>query len=64
MRIGIDTDGDGNADILTGEAGYTEAAILGRVTGIDLTVNNQGTATYTGTFQPGYIFAPFIIIPK
>ncbi|MEH2377385.1 MAG: LamG-like jellyroll fold domain-containing protein [Nostoc sp.] len=58
---GIDTNGDGKADILTGQAGYTEAAIRGRVAGIDLTVNNQGTATYTGTFQPGSIFAPFII---
>jgi uncharacterized repeat protein (TIGR01451 family) len=58
---GIDTNGDGKADILTGLAGYTEAAIRGRVAGIDLTVNNQGTATYTGTFQPGSIFAPFII---
>ncbi|MBW4666543.1 MAG: DUF4114 domain-containing protein [Cyanomargarita calcarea GSE-NOS-MK-12-04C] len=59
---GIDTNGDGKADILTGQAGYTEAAIRGRVAGIDLTVNNQGTATYTGTFQPGSIFAPFIIV--
>ncbi|BAY22455.1 hypothetical protein NIES2100_22180 [Calothrix sp. NIES-2100] len=58
---GIDTNGDGKVDILTGQAGYTQAAIRGRVAGIDLTVNNQGTATYTGIFQPGSIFAPFII---
>ncbi|MEH1926552.1 cadherin-like domain-containing protein [Nostoc sp.] len=58
---GIDTNGDGKADILTGQAGYTEAAVRGRVAGIDLTVNNQGTASYTGTFQPGSIFVPFII---
>ncbi|MBD2534018.1 DUF4114 domain-containing protein [Nostoc flagelliforme FACHB-838] len=58
---GIDTNGDGTIDILTGQAGYTEAAIRGRVAGIDLTVNNQGTATYSGTLQPGSIFAPFII---
>ncbi|MEH2450965.1 DUF4347 domain-containing protein [Nostoc sp.] len=58
---GIDTNGDGKADILTGQAGYTEAAVRGRVAGIDLTVNNQGSATSTGTFQPGSIFAPFII---
>ncbi|MBE8987765.1 DUF4114 domain-containing protein [Nostoc sp. LEGE 12450] len=58
---GIDTNGDGKADILTGQTGYSEAAVRGRVAGIDLTVNNQGTATYTGTFQPGSIFAPFII---
>ncbi len=58
---GIDSNGDGKADIFAGQAGYIEAAIRGRVAGIDLTVNNQGTATYTGTFQPGSIFAPFII---
>ncbi|MFM7364677.1 MAG: putative Ig domain-containing protein, partial [Cuspidothrix sp.] len=59
---GIDSNGDGKADIFAGQAGYIEAAIRGRVAGIDLTVNNQGTATYTGTFQPGTIFAPFIIV--
>ncbi|MEH2245663.1 DUF4114 domain-containing protein [Nostoc sp.] len=59
---GIDTNGDGKADILTGQAGYTEAAISRRITGIDLTANNQTTATYTGIFQPGYIFAPLIIV--
>ncbi|OUL32945.1 hypothetical protein BV372_18020, partial [Nostoc sp. T09] len=58
---GIDTNGDGTVDILTGQPGYAEAAIRGRVAGIDLTVNNQGTATYSGTLQPGFIFAPFII---
>ncbi|BAY22229.1 hypothetical protein NIES2100_19920 [Calothrix sp. NIES-2100] len=58
---GIDTNSDGKADIFAGQAGYIEAAIRNRVAGIDLTVNNQGTATYTGTFQPGSIFAPFII---
>ncbi|MTJ13492.1 DUF4114 domain-containing protein, partial [Anabaena sp. UHCC 0187] len=59
---GIDTNGDGNADILPGQAGYIQAAVRGRIAGIDLTVNNQGTASYTGTFQPGAIFTPFIII--
>ncbi|MEH2142580.1 DUF4347 domain-containing protein [Nostoc sp.] len=58
---GIDTNSDGKADILTGQAGYTEAAVRGRVAGIDLTVNNQGSATSTGTFQPSSIFVPFII---
>ncbi|WP_414755670.1 DUF4114 domain-containing protein [Anabaena sp. CCY 9910] len=59
---GIDTNNDGSADILPGQSGYTQAAIRGRVPGIDLVVNNRGTATYTGTFQPGSLFAPFIII--
>ncbi|MEH2288037.1 DUF4114 domain-containing protein, partial [Nostoc sp.] len=58
---GIDTNGDGTADILVGQAGYTEAAVRGRVPGIDLTVNNQGIATSSGTFGPDSLFAPFII---
>jgi RHS repeat-associated protein len=59
---GIDINSDGVADILTGQVGYMQAAISGRIAGIDLTVNNQGTATYTEIFQPGSIYAPFIIV--
>ena len=59
---GIDTNGDGTADILIGQAGYAEAAVRGRVGGIDLAVDNQGTANYTGTFGPNSLFAPFIIV--
>ncbi|MDZ8107983.1 MAG: FG-GAP-like repeat-containing protein [Nostoc sp. DedQUE12a] len=59
---GIDTNNDGVADILVGQAGYAEAAVRGRVTGIDLTVTNQGTASHSGTFAAGSLFAPFIIV--
>ncbi|MFN6482591.1 putative Ig domain-containing protein, partial [Nostoc sp. DedQUE02] len=59
---GIDTNGDGTADVLVGQAGYTQAAVSNRVAGIDLSVPNEGTATFTGTFQPGAIFVPFIIV--
>ncbi|MEH1928298.1 DUF4114 domain-containing protein, partial [Nostoc sp.] len=59
---GIDTNGDGKADILVGQAGYAKAAVDRRVAGIDLTVNNQGTASSTGTFGANSVFAPFIII--
>ncbi|MEH2042211.1 putative Ig domain-containing protein, partial [Nostoc sp.] len=59
---GIDTNGDGRADVLVGQAGYTQAAISNRVAGIDLSVANEGTASFTGTFQPGAIFVPFIIV--
>jgi len=38
-----------------------KAAVRQRIQGIDLTVDNQGQATYTDTFQPGAIFAPFLI---
>ncbi|MBD2435347.1 phytase [Nostoc sp. FACHB-110] len=57
---GIDINGDGKADILPGQAGYTQAAVSTRVAGIDLTANS-GTTTYSATFQGGYIYAPFII---
>ena len=59
---GIDTNGDGTVDLRAGDAGYIQAAINGRLAGIDLNVNNQGTATFTGTFKPGSLFAPFIIV--
>ncbi|MGF1936166.1 MAG: DUF4347 domain-containing protein [Nostoc sp. ChiQUE02] len=59
---GIDTNGDGTADILVGQAGYAEAAVRGRVAGIDLTVNNQGSASYSGAFEPDSLFAPFLIV--
>ncbi|WP_414561674.1 MULTISPECIES: phytase [unclassified Anabaena] len=58
---GIDVNGDGNADILPGENGYTQAAVNGRVAGVDLTTNNRRTSTYTATLEPGSLFAPFII---
>jgi hypothetical protein len=56
---GIDINSDGTADILPGQAGYTQAAVGARIPGIDLTVSNQ--ATYTSIFQPGSIYAPFMI---
>ncbi|MEH2373624.1 MAG: DUF4114 domain-containing protein [Nostoc sp.] len=62
VQGGIDTNGDGKADILTGQAGYIQAAVRSRVAGIDLSVSNQGTATFSGTFAPGSIFVPFIIV--
>ncbi|WP_017655604.1 phytase [Fortiea contorta] len=58
---GIDINGDGKVDLLTGQAGYTQAAIRGRVAGVDLVAENQGSATYTGIFKPGAIYAPFLI---
>ncbi|WZI67215.1 MAG: SBBP repeat-containing protein [Gloeotrichia echinulata CP02] len=59
---GIDTNNDGVGDLLPGQAGYAEAAVKNRVGGINLSVGNQGTASFTGTFEGGSIFAPFLIV--
>ncbi|MBH8573841.1 beta-propeller fold lactonase family protein [Nostocaceae cyanobacterium CENA369] len=59
---GIDTNSDGKADVLVGQAGYIEAALRERVMGINLTAKNQGTANYTGTFSADSLFAPLIIV--
>ena len=48
--------------VKVGESGYTQAAVQSRVSGIDLSVSNQGTQTSSGVFAAGSIFAPFIII--
>ena len=48
--------------VSVGQAGYTQAAISGRVAGMDLSVANQSTQTSSGIFNAGSIFAPFIII--
>ncbi|MEH2407356.1 DUF4394 domain-containing protein [Nostoc sp.] len=58
---GIDTNGDGTVDILPGRTGYAQAAVNSRITGIDLSVKNQQTATLSGQFAGGSIFAPFLI---
>ena len=59
---GIDTNGDGSADILPGQAGYAQAAVRGRVSDLALAVNNNGTANFNNkTLQGGSFFAPFII---
>jgi hypothetical protein len=59
---GIDINNDGVADLLPGQTGYIQAAVNQRVAGMDLTVNNQATATYTSAFAGGGIFVPFIIV--
>ncbi|MEH2071140.1 MAG: DUF4114 domain-containing protein [Nostoc sp.] len=58
----IDTNGDGTADILPGQAGYVQAAINSRVSDIALSVANQVTGNYNGNFQGGGIYVPFLIV--
>ncbi|OUL31330.1 hypothetical protein BV372_20445 [Nostoc sp. T09] len=44
-----------------GEASYAQAAVKNRVSGIDLTVANQSTATASSILTGGTLLAPFII---
>lgn len=49
--------------IKTTDAGYANAAINARVTGIDLQIANQGTGSFADKqFTGGSIFAPFLIV--
>jgi hypothetical protein len=59
---GIDTDGDGTADILPGEEGYLQAVINSRVSEIGLSVANQGQGNHNGNFKGGAIYVPFLIV--
>ncbi|BAY07025.1 FG-GAP-like repeat-containing protein [Calothrix sp. NIES-2098] len=58
---GIDSDNDGKIDFRPGDKGYIKAMLRSRVDGIDLKVKNQGKASFTGNFESGWLFAPFII---
>lgn len=58
---GIDSDRNGTIDFRPGDAGYIKAMLRARVEGIDLKVNNQGTATFSSNFESGWLFAPFIV---
>jgi hypothetical protein len=59
---GIDTNGDGKADILPGQDGYVQAAINGRLSDINLAVNNGGKANFNNTLQGGSIYVPFLVV--
>ena len=59
---GIDTDGDGIADINPNDAGYKDAALTNRITSLDLlATENQTPTTVDGVLEAGSILAPFII---
>lgn len=59
----IDTNRDGVIDFKPGDAGYAKAALNRnvRVTGLDLSVSEQGTKTFNKELTAGSIFAPFIV---
>jgi len=55
-----DTDGRVGG-IAPGQAGYAQAALANRVSGLDLTVANQQSRTLTSTLA-GALYAPFIVV--
>ncbi|BAY84197.1 FG-GAP repeat-containing protein [Calothrix parasitica NIES-267] len=59
---GIDTDGDGTADIFVGDAGYAQAAVQNRIASIDLKVGNEATNKITGELEAGAIIVPFLMV--
>jgi hypothetical protein len=59
---GIDINGDGTADILPGQAGYTQAAVNQHLSNLGLSVSNGQTATFNGTLEGGAIYVPFLIV--
>jgi hypothetical protein len=59
---GIDTNNDGQVDLLPGQAGYIQAAVGSRLADINLTVNNQDSRTLSTTLQGGFIYVPFIVV--
>ena len=60
---GIDINADGVIDFNVGDAGYKEAALENRVTGLDLLkTDNQQTTTFNGTFNGGSTLASFIVV--
>jgi VCBS repeat-containing protein len=58
---GIDVDGNSTADVRPGDAGYRQAALRGRIVGLDMTVPNQGATSFSTNLEGGFIYAPFII---
>jgi myo-inositol-hexaphosphate 3-phosphohydrolase len=57
----VDINGDGKADILPGAATYAQEAMRQRIADVNLTVSNQGVATFTNTLTGGSVLAPFMI---
>jgi Domain of unknown function (DUF4114)/RTX calcium-binding nonapeptide repeat (4 copies) len=51
----------GNTTLKPGDAGYLQAAIQGRLAGIDLVGTNNQTVTSSGDFLGGALYAPLLI---
>jgi hypothetical protein len=51
----------GNTTLKPGDAGYLQAAVQGRLAGIDLVGTNNQTVTSSGDFLGGALYAPLLI---
>lgn len=58
---GIDVDGDGQADLTPGQAGYTQAALNARAENVALTTPNNRQSVFESSVAGGSLYAPFLI---
>jgi hypothetical protein len=58
---GIDTDGDGTADLVPGDAGYTDAALNALAENVALTTPNLIQSEFESTVAGGSLYAPVLI---
>ncbi|PSN16041.1 bifunctional metallophosphatase/5'-nucleotidase [filamentous cyanobacterium CCT1] len=59
---GIDIDGDGTADVIPGQAGYTQAALDARAESVALTTANLTESVFESDVAGGSLYAPFLIV--
>ncbi|MCZ2204990.1 DUF4114 domain-containing protein [Cylindrospermopsis raciborskii] len=59
---GIDTNSDGTADLLPGDAGYIQSAVNQHLSGLGLNVANGNKSTFNNTLSGGGLYVPFIIV--
>ncbi|UJL34966.1 FG-GAP repeat protein [Cylindrospermopsis raciborskii Cr2010] len=59
---GIDTNNDGTADLLPGDAGYIQAAVNQHLSGLGLNVPDGNKSTFNSTLSGGGLYVPFIIV--
>jgi glycerophosphoryl diester phosphodiesterase len=61
-RGGIDTNGDGRADLRPGDAGYARAAIANRETNVNLATGNDRVSVFNTSLGGSALYAPFLIV--
>lgn len=61
LNGGIDLNGNGQADITPGQAGYTQAALNARAENVALTTPNLRSSVFQSAVAGGSLYAPFLI---